>query len=191
MSARVCSKQSPLPMPYIIKSELVPTFFGCELFLPAFSVCGFHFSEVAQQILRSGAACLGFITCSSRAGRRGEATVVHLPSLPLLHLPTHFPWEFEIQASPESLAAFISLCLNPNRIGLTSCHHPANHTGILSTLKKRQINYMKSNHLGVTCNIQPSKNCLDLVASICEAPGTQLCAQILVHIFYHFILKTA
>lgn len=136
MSARVCSKQSPLPVLYIIKSELVPTVFGCELFLPAFSVCGFHFSEVAQQILPPGAACLGFITCSSRAGRRGGATVVHLPSLPSLHLPTHFPWEFEMQASPESLADFISLCLNPNRIRLTSCHHPANHTGILSALKR-------------------------------------------------------
>lgn len=133
---RVCSKQSPLPVLYIIKSELVPTVFGRELFLPAFSVCGFHFSEVAQQILPSGAACLGFITCSSGAGRRGEATVVHRPSLPWLHMPTHSPCEFEIQASPESLAAFISLSLNPNRIGLTSCHHPANHTGILSTLKR-------------------------------------------------------
>lgn len=41
--------------------------------------------------------------------------------------------------------------------------------------------------MGVTCNIQPLKNCLDLVASICGAPSTQLCAQILVHTFYHFI----
>lgn len=134
---RVCVFQAVyLPNAVHNKERAVPTFFGCELFLPAFSVCGFHFSEVAQQILPSWAACLGFITCSSRVRRRGEAIVVHLPSLPLLHLPAHFPWEFEIQASPGSWAAFISLCLNPNRIGLTSCHHPANHTGILSTLKR-------------------------------------------------------
>lgn len=118
------------------KERACPNFLWVRAVSSAFSVCGFHFSEVAQQILPSWAACLGFIMCSSRAGRRGEATVVHLPSLPLMHLPTHFPQEFEIQASPESLAAFISLCLNPNRIELTSCHHPANHTGIPSTLKR-------------------------------------------------------
>lgn len=59
-----------------------------SLFLPAFSVCGFHFSKVTHQTLQSWASCASL--CVLLGAEEGEAVRVHLSS-PMLRLPPGHP----------------------------------------------------------------------------------------------------
>lgn len=109
-------------MLYIIKCALLLIFLGESLFLPAFSVCGFRFSEVACEILPSVLGWLHWLLHVLFVGQKKESlqlSICHLSCLYSLWCtcPLIFPGELEILRHPEPVASLISLCFNPNRTG--------------------------------------------------------------------------
>lgn len=114
-------------MLYIIKCALLLISLGESLFLPAFSVCGFRFSEVACEILPSVLGWLHWLLHVLFVGQKKESlqlSICHLSCLYSLWCtcPLIFPGELEILRHPEPVASLISLCFNPNRTGTPFCH---------------------------------------------------------------------